>query len=123
FGTDTFGADLASHMIHACRIAMAIGFIATGIEFVIGVVVGGLMGYFVGAVDLIGMRIVEIFGSIPTIYLLLTFVAVFERNIYLIMIIIGVTGWVDNARFVRAEFLRLRSQDFVQAATAAGLPL
>lgn len=122
-GTDTFGADLLSHMIHACRIAMAIGFIATGIEFVIGVVVGGLMGYFVGIVDLIGMRIVEIFGAIPTIYLLLTFVAVFERNIYLIMVIIGVTGWVDNARFIRAEFLRLRNQDFVQAAVAAGLPL
>lgn len=123
FGTDTFGADLLSHMIHACRIAMAIGFIATGIQFVIGVVVGGVMGYFVGIVDLIGMRIVEIFGSIPTIYLLLTFVAVFERNIYLIMVIIGVTGWVDNARFIRAEFLRLRNQDFVQAAVAAGLPL
>lgn len=123
FGTDTFGADLLSHMIHACRIAMAIGFIATGIEFVIGVIVGGLMGYFVGIVDLVGMRIVEIFGAIPTIYLLLTFVAVFERNIYLIMVIIGVTGWVDNARFVRAEFLRLRNQDFVQAAVAAGLPL
>jgi peptide/nickel transport system permease protein len=81
------------------------------------------MGYFVGIVDLIGMRIVEIFGAIPTIYLLLTFVAVFERNIYLIMFIIGVTGWVDNARFVRAEFLRLRGQDFVQAAIAGGLPL
>ena len=123
FGTDTYGADLLSHMIHACRIAMAIGFIATGIEFVIGVVIGGLMGYFVGIVDLIGMRIVEIFGSIPTIYLLLTFVAVFERNIYLIMLIIGITGWVDNARFIRAEFLRLRRQDFVQAAIAGGLPL
>jgi peptide/nickel transport system permease protein len=123
FGTDTFGADLLSHIIHACRIAMAIGFIATGIEFVIGVVVGGLMGYFVGIVDLLGMRVVEIFSSIPTIYLLLTFVAVFERNIYLIMIIIGITGWTENARFVRAEFLRLRGQDFVQAAVAGGLPL
>jgi len=123
FGTDMFGADLLSHMVHACRIAMAIGFIATAIEFVIGVVIGGLMGYFVGVIDLIGMRIVEIFGAIPTIYLLLTFVAVFERNIYLIMVIIGITGWVDNARFVRAEFLRLRNQDFVHAATAAGLPL
>lgn len=123
-GTDTFGADLASHLIHACRIAMSIGFIATAIEFIIGVVAGGLMGYFVGAVDLLGMRIVEIFGAIPTIYLLLTFVAVFEnRNIYIIMAIIGVTGWTDNARFVRAEFLRLRNQDFVQAAVASGLPL
>jgi peptide/nickel transport system permease protein len=122
-GTDTFGADLLSHVIHACRIAMAIGFIATGIEFLIGVIVGGLMGYFVGIVDLVGMRIVEIFSSIPTMYLLLIFVAVFERNIYLIMMIIGITGWTENARFVRAEFLRLRGQDFVHAAVAGGLPL
>jgi peptide/nickel transport system permease protein len=122
-GTEAYGADILSRMMHACRIAMAIGFIATGISIVIGVVVGGLMGYFVGWVDLIGMRLVEMFGSIPTLYLLLAFVAFFPRNLYLMMAIIGFTGWVENARFVRAEFLRLRDQDFVHAATAAGLPL
>jgi len=122
-GTEAYGADILSRMMHACRIAMAIGFIATGISIVIGVVVGGLMGFFVGWVDLIGMRLVEMFGSIPTLYLLLAFVAFFPRNLYLMMAIIGFTGWVENARFVRAEFLRLRDQDFVHAATAAGLPL
>lgn len=110
-------------MIHASRIAMAIGFISTGIAVLIGIFVGGLMGYFVGWVDLLGMRLVEVFGAIPTIYLLLAFVAFFGRNIYLIMVIIGLTSWVGDARFVRAEFLKLRKQDFVQAAIAAGLPL
>ena len=122
-GTETYGADILSRMMHACRIAMAIGFIATGISIAIGILVGGLMGYFVGWVDLIGMRIVEIFNSIPTLYLLLAFVAVFERNLYMMMVIIGLTTWPGDARFVRAEFLRLRNQDFVQAAKAAGLPL
>jgi peptide/nickel transport system permease protein len=122
-GTESYGADILSRMMHACRIAMAIGFIATGISIVIGVIVGGLMGFFVGYLDLIGMRLVEIFGSVPTLYLLLAFVAFFPRNLYLMMVIIGFTGWVDNARFVRAEFLRLRNQDFVHAARAAGLPL
>jgi peptide/nickel transport system permease protein len=122
-GTDQFGADILSHMIYACRIAMAVGFISTGIAVIIGVLVGGLMGYFVGIVDLIGMRLVEIFGSIPTIYLLLAFVSVFERNIYIIMAIIGATSWVGDARFIRAEFLKLRTQDFVQAAIASGLKL
>jgi peptide/nickel transport system permease protein len=122
-GTDQFGADITSQMIHACRIAMAVGFIATGISVVIGIIIGGLMGYFVGITDLLGMRLVEIFGSIPTIYLLLAFVSVFERNIYVIMAIIGATSWVGDARFVRAEFLRLRRQDFVQAAIATGLKL
>jgi peptide/nickel transport system permease protein len=122
-GTEDYGADILSRMMHACRIAMAIGFIATGISIIIGVLVGGLMGFFVGWVDLIGMRLVEIVGSIPTLYLLLAFVAFFPRNLYLMMVIIGLTGWVEIARFVRAEFLRLRNQDFVQAAKAAGLPL
>ena len=122
-GTERFGSDILSRMIHASRIAMAIGFISTGIALVIGVIIGSLMGYFVGWVDLLGMRVVEVFGAIPQLYLLLTFVAFFGRNLYLMMIIIGLTSWVGDARFVRAEFLRLRQQDFVQAARAAGLPL
>jgi peptide/nickel transport system permease protein len=127
-GTEANGADVASRMIHACRIALSIGFIATGIALVIGVIVGGLMGYFSGIVDLLGMRVVEIFAAIPTLFLLLTLIAVMppEANpyrLYVMMIIIGATSWVGYARFVRAEFLKLRKQDFVQAAIATGLPL
>ncbi len=122
-GTEENGADLMSRMIHACRIALAVGFIATGIALFIGVTVGGVMGYFSGIVDLLGMRVVEIFSAIPVFFLLLTFVAFFDRNLYLMMVIIGVTSWVGYARFIRAEFLKLRQQDFVQAAIACGLPL
>ena len=122
-GTERNGADIASRMIHASRIAMSVGFISTGIALVIGIVIGGLMGYFSGIVDIIGMRLVEIFSAIPTLYLLLAFVAFFPRNLYLMMVIIGLTSWVGYAIFVRAEFLRLRQQDFVQAAIACGLPL
>jgi peptide/nickel transport system permease protein len=122
-GTDIYGGDLASELIHASRIALAVGFIATGIAVVIGVVVGGLMGYFVGAVDLVGMRLVEIFEAVPRLFLLIAFVAFFNRNIYLIMAVIGLTSWSGYARFLRAEFLRLRQQDFVVAARACGLPL
>jgi len=122
-GTERNGADILSRMIHACRIALAVGFIAEGLALVIGVTVGGVMGYFAGVVDLFGMRLVEVFSAIPRIYLLLTFVAFFGRNLYLIMVIIGLTSWVSYALFTRAEFLRLRKQDFVQAAIACGLPL
>ncbi len=122
-GTTTEGEDMLSRMIHASRIALAIGFIATGIAVVIGVIIGGLMGYFSGWVDLLGMRLVEIFSSIPTIFLLIAFVAFYGRNLYLIMVIIGLTSWVGYALFVRAEFLKLRDQDFVVAARACGLPL
>ena len=123
FGTETDGADVLSRMIHACRIALAVGFIATGIALLIGILLGGLMGYFSGIIDLLGMRLVEIFEAVPQLYLLLTFVAFFPRNLYIMMAIIGFTSWTGYARFTRAEFLKLRQQDFVQAAKACGLPL
>ncbi|MBM4208498.1 MAG: ABC transporter permease [Gammaproteobacteria bacterium] len=122
-GTEENGADVLSRMIHACRISLSIGFISSGIALVIGVIVGGLMGYFSGIVDMLGMRLVEIFEDIPTLFLLLTFVAFFGRSLYMMMVIIGVTGWSGYARYVRTEFLKLRKQDFVQAAVASGLPL
>ncbi|MEE9304190.1 MAG: ABC transporter permease [Thiotrichaceae bacterium] len=122
-GTEENGGDVLSRMIHASRIALGIGFLATGIAMVIGVILGGLMGYFSGIVDMLGMRLVEIFESIPTLFLLLTFVAFFGRSIYIMMVIIGLTSWSGYARYIRAEFLRLRKQDFVQATIASGLPL
>lgn len=122
-GTEENGADVLSRMIHASRVALGIGFLATGIAMFIGTILGGLMGYFSGIVDILGMRLVEIFESIPTLFLLLTFVAFFGRNIYLIMIIIGLTSWSGYTRYARAEFLKLRKQDYVQATIASGLPL
>jgi peptide/nickel transport system permease protein len=122
-GTEENGADVLSRMIHACRISLSIGLIASGIALFIGVIVGGLMGYYSGIVDMLGMRLVEIFEDIPTLFLLLTFVAFFGRSLYMMMVIIGVTGWSGYARYVRQEFLKLRKQDYVQAAVASGLPL
>ncbi len=122
-GTEENGADVLSRMIHACRIALSIGLIASGIALFIGVIVGGLMGYFSGIADMLGMRLVEIFEDIPTLFLLLTFVAFFGRSLYMMMVIIGITGWSGYARYVRTEFLKLRKQDYVQAAVASGLPL
>ena len=123
FGTEENGSGVLSRMIHASRIALGIGFVATGIAMLIGIIMGGLMGFFSGIVDMIGMRLMEIFEAVPTLFLLLTFVAFFDRSLYMMMVIIGVTSWPGYARFVRAEFLRLRQQEFVQAATACGLPL
>lgn len=134
-GQDPLRQDVASRMIHASRIALGVGFVATGIAMAIGILVGAPMGYFAGAVDLLGMRLVEVFEFIPQLFLLLIFAAFFPgdypevlpgvqiQRIYLIMGIIGLTGWAGYARFVRAEFLRIRKQDYVQAARACGLPL
>jgi peptide/nickel transport system permease protein len=122
-GTDEDGADVLSRMIHACRIALGIGLVATGIALAIGILYGGIMGFFAGWVEIAMMRLLEIFESVPQLFLLLMVVAFFGRNIYLMMVVIGLTSWPGYARYLRAEFLKLRQQDFVQAAQACGLPL
>jgi len=123
FGTDNDGADVFSNILHASRVALSVGFVATGISVALGIVIGGLMGYFVGVFDLVSMRFIEIIESLPRLVLLVTISALIppsSRTIYVSMAIIGITGYTTYARFVRAEFLSLRNRDFVQAAVAAG---
>lgn len=122
-GTDTNGSDVLSNLMHASRIALSIGFIATALSVIIGVIVGGAMGYYAGTLDLLGMRLIEIIEAVPRLFLLISITAFIQkRNIYLMMAVIGLTSWTGYARFLRAEFLSLRKLDFVQAAIAAGLP-
>jgi len=122
-GTDDVGADVLCRLIHGSRISLSVGFVAVGISTVIGIIVGAILGYFGGKVDFIGMRIVEAIMAIPVFFLIITIVAFFPRSIFNTMIIIGITSWTGSARFIRAEFLKLRQQDFVQAAISLVLPL
>jgi peptide/nickel transport system permease protein len=122
-GTDALGKDVLSQMMWACRLSISIGLVSTGIAVLIGVTMGALMGYFGGWIDLLLYRVVEIFMAIPVLFLLIVAAAVLPRNTYMMMAIIGCVSWTGAARFTRAEFLKLRKQDFVQGAQAAGLPL
>lgn len=122
-GTDAVGKDVLSQMLHACRLSISIGFVSTGISLIIGITLGALMGYFGGRVDMALSRLVEIFMAIPVLFLLIVAAAVLPRDTYVMMAIIGCVSWPGPARFIRAEFLKLRNTDFVQAARALGLPL
>lgn len=122
-GTDDVGSDVLCRLIHGSRISLSVGFVAVGISTVLGIFFGAILGYFGGRVDFFGMRIVEIMMAIPTFFLIITIVAFFPRSLFNIMFIIGITSWTGDARFIRAEFLKLRKQDFVQAAQSLGLPL
>jgi ABC-type dipeptide/oligopeptide/nickel transport system permease subunit len=122
-GTDGLGQDVLSQLLHACRLAISIGLVSTGIAVLIGVTIGALMGYFGGLIDLLLYRVVEVFMAVPLLFILIVAAGVLPRNTYIMMAIIGCFTWTGAARFTRAEFLKLRNQDFVHSARAVGLPL
>ncbi len=127
-GTDELGRDVFARMLQGSFVSLSIGFIAVGIALALGVVLGGLSGFYgnvklgVVTVDTLIMRFTDVMLCFPTFFLILTVVALLPPSIYNIMVVIGLTGWMGTARFVRAEFLALRKQDFVLAATAIGAP-
>ncbi len=121
FGTDQYGVDVFAKMVHGTTVALLVGFVSMGLAGTIGITVGATAGYFGGWVDMLASRLIEVVMCIPTLVLILALVAFVDQpSIWKTMAIIGLTGWTGIARLDRAEFLRLRSSEFVMAARAAG---
>ncbi|MEE2702573.1 MAG: ABC transporter permease [Myxococcota bacterium] len=119
-GTDQLGRDVAAGMVHGVRVSLTIGLIVVAIQATLGILLGALAGFYAGWVDLVLSRVFELMLGIPTFFLIITVAAIFPPSIYLIMVILGLTGWVGIARFVRAEFFKVRAQEFVAAAQGLG---
>lgn len=120
FGTDMLGRDIAAGVAHGARVSLLIGVIATVIAVLAGTVLGALAGYHGGLTDDLIMRFTEIVQTIPGFLLALLMVAIFGPSLYSIVFAIGVISWPSVARLVRAEFLSMRTRDFVKAARLGG---
>jgi len=121
-GTDEVGRDLAARMIHGTGVSVKVGFVSMGIAAAIGVVLGGLAGYYGGWLDIVLSRVIEIVICFPVFFLILAIMAWLEPNILNVMVVIGLTRWTSIARYARGEFMRIKGQDYVSAAEALGVP-
>ncbi len=120
-GTDSLGQDMVARLVYGFRVSILFALALAAVGTAIGVAAGALQGYFGGRVDLGVQRLIEIWSSIPELYLLIIFASIFEPSLLLLLVLLSLFGWVGLSDYVRAEFLRNRGLEFVKAARAMGL--
>ena len=119
-GTDELGRDVLARMIYGSRVSLLVGYSATALSLIIGSFLGAIAGYYRGIADWIVSRLIEVVLCFPFLFLVLGIVALFKPSLYTILIALALTSWTTEARFVRAEFLRIRELEYAQAARASG---
>jgi oligopeptide transport system permease protein len=120
-GTDIFGRDMLTRIMYGGRVSLMVGFIATAVALVIGILWGAVAGFVGGRVDAVMMRIVDIMYALPFMIFIVLLMVVFGRNILLLFVAIGAVEWLTMARIVRGQVMTLRKQEFVEAAYSMGL--
>jgi microcin C transport system permease protein len=120
-GTDDRGRDLLAQLIYGFRLSVLFGLALTLIGVVAGIITGAIQGYVGGKTDLAFQRFIEIWGSMPELYLLIIFSALFAPSVALLLFLLSLFGWMGLSDYVRAEFLRNRQMDYVRSARALGV--
>ena len=121
FGTDDRGRDLLAQLIYGFRLSVLFALALTLIGVVVGIMTGAVQGYAGGKTDLAFQRFIEIWGSMPELYLLIIFSAIFAPSVAVLLLLLSLFGWMGLSDYVRAEFLRNRQMDYVRAARALGV--
>ncbi len=120
-GTDDRGRDVLARIIYGFRLSILFGLALTFTGTLVGVVAGAVQGYFGGRVDLLVQRFIEIWGAMPELYLLIIFASIFKPSIFLLLFLLSLFSWMGLSDYVRAEFLRGRNLEYVNAARALGV--
>lgn len=120
-GTDDRGRDVVARLLYGFRVSVLFGLALTFTGVLLGLLTGAIQGYFAGKTDLLFQRFMEIWGSMPELYLLIIFASIFEPSIGLLLVLLSLFGWMGLSDYVRADFLRNRNLEYVQAARAMGL--
>lgn len=120
FGTDELGRDLWARFWRGTMVSLSIGLIAAALDSVIGVLIGGLAGYYGGKVDMFIMRFIDVLNAIPNMIFIMLIMVAFGAGIFPIIISFAITGWIGMARLVRGQILQLKEQEFVLAARTLG---
>ncbi|WPO66398.1 ABC transporter permease [Acinetobacter haemolyticus] len=120
-GTDDQGRDVLARVLYGLRVSLLFGFALTICAAVLGIIVGAVQGYYGGWVDLLGQRILEVWGGLPMLFMVMILVSMFTPNVYWLFLIMLLFGWTALVGLVRAEFLRARNFDYVRAARALGV--
>jgi len=120
-GTDDQGRDVLARILYGLRVSLLFGFALTFISAILGILVGALQGYYGGWVDLFGQRVLEVWGGLPMLFMVMILVSMFTPNVYWLFLIMLLFGWPALVGLVRAEFLRARNFDYVRAARALGV--
>lgn len=120
-GTDDQGRDVLARILYGLRVSLLFGFALTLASTALGIIVGAIQGYYGGWVDLLGQRILEVWGGLPMLFMVMILVSMFSPSVYWLFLIMLLFGWPTLVGLVRAEFLRARNFDYVRAARSLGV--